>query len=182
VSAPFFPSRNYLARAPSPPNIAIPVTCLFTHEIDSRGYTSPDLGVFTELPNGDFLEVGSMPWPEQDNKVTSYEEIWHEYPAPPAGSVSWIVRNDDPENGITFLGRLEGSFLAFRKNEKEGFTAVREEMGKEGWKVVYRIGDGEVPRAEGGVGCDFQGIKEGGKVQILGVEYLVCAVAVEGKE
>lgn len=123
-----------------------------------------------------------MPWPEQGGKVTSYEEIWHEYPAPPKGSVSWIIRNDDPKNGITFLGRLEGSFLAFRKNEKEGFTAVREELRGEKWELVYKIGVGELPGAEKVVGGDFGGMKEGGKLEILGVEYKVCAVAVEGKE
>jgi hypothetical protein len=158
------------------------VTCLFTHEIDNRGYTSPDTGIFTELPNGDFLEVGSMPWPEQNEKITPYEEIWHEFPAPPKGSVSWIVRNDDSKNGITFLGRLEGSFLAFRKNEAEGFTAVREELKGDSWSVVYRIGSGDLPRAEKVVGGKLGEMVEGKKVEILGVEYLVCAVAVEGKE
>lgn len=160
------------------------VTVEFTHEIDSRGYTAPDLGIFTKLPNGDDLEVGEMPRPEKDNMVTPYEEIWHEFPAPPKDSVSWIVRNDSPETGSTFLGRLEDAFLAFRKTEDGTFTAVREERDAETgeWSVRYRIGKEKLPSMKDVVNCDPDSIASKSKIEILGVEYHVCAAAVEGRE
>jgi hypothetical protein len=161
-----------------------PLTVEFTHEIDSRGYTEPDLGVFTKLPNGDDLEVGEMPCPEKGGAVTAYEEIWHEFPAPAEGTVSWIVRNDDPETGITFLGRLENAYLAFRKTLEGKFTALREawdpKTGK--WEVKYRIGDDEVPTMKDVVKSDLGSIVSKTSIDVSGASYRVIATAVEGKD
>ena len=160
------------------------MTVEFTHEIDSRGYTAPDLGIFTKLPNGDDLEVGEMPRPEKDNVVTPYEEIWHEFPAPPKDSVSWIIRNDSSETGTTFLGRLENAFLAFRKTKDGSFTAIREERNDETgeWRARYRIGKETLPSMKDVVNCDPDSIASKSKIEILGAEYHVCAAAVEGTE
>ena len=161
-----------------------PLTVEFTHEIDSRGYTEPDLGIFTKLPNGDDLEVGEMPCPEKGGVVTAYEEIWHEFPPPAEGTVSWIIRNDSPVTGITFLGRLNDAYLAFRKTPKGDFTALREERDQmtRKWQVRYRIGDDEVPMMKDVAKSDFDGIVSKTSIEVTGASYRVVATAVEGKD
>lgn len=161
-----------------------PMTVQFTHEIDSRGYTAPDLGIFTKLPNGDDLETGEMPCPEKDDAVTRYEEIWHEFPAPPKNSVSWIIRNDSSETGITFLGRLENAYLAFRKTGDGTFTALREDRDEKTgeWQVKYLIGKAKLPSMTQVAASDLNSIAARSKIEILGVEYRVCAAAVESAE
>lgn len=160
------------------------VTVQFTHEIDSRGYTEPDLGIFTRLPDGDDLEKGEMPCPEKGDAVTPYEEIWREFPAPPKESVSWIIRNDSPENGITFLGRLENAYLAFRKTGDGAFTALREDQDEKTgkWKVKYLIGSGKLPSMNELASSEPDRAAGKSKIEILGVEYRVCAAAVEGRD
>lgn len=156
----------------------------FTHEIDSRGHTAPDLGIFTKLPNGDDLETGEMLCPEKGDAVTPYEEIWHEFPEPPKGSISWIIRNDSHETGITFLGRVENAYLAFRKTGDGAFTALREARDdKTGeWKIKYLIGTGSLPSMNDVASCDPDSIAEKSQITILAVEYRVCATAIEGKD
>ena len=154
----------------------------FTHEIDSRGYTAPDEGIFTKLPNGDDLETGEMPRPEKDDVVTPYEEIWHEFPAPPEASVSWILRGDSSEDGTTFLGRLEDAYMAFKKTPQGAFTALREERDTktDEWKVKYLIGSEKLPSMNDVLSCDPDSIAQKSNIDVLGNRYRVCATAIEG--
>lgn len=125
-----------------------------------------------------------MPCPEKDDVVTPYEEIWHEFPAPPEESVSWIIRTDSSEDGTTFLGRLENAYLAFRKTPQGAFTALREERdSKTGtWKVKYLIGSEKLPSMNEVSSSDPDSIAGKSRIEILGVQYRVCATAVEGRD
>ncbi|THC92426.1 hypothetical protein EYZ11_008116 [Aspergillus tanneri] len=95
----------------------------FTHEIDSHNsFDVADCGTFTTLPNGDELEVGSMPRPDRPGApVSDYEEIWRELPfrkgaEGPGSGVSWVLESKhtinanvggEVEVARTFLARGE---------------------------------------------------------------------------
>ena len=111
-----------------------------------------------------------------------YEDVWHEFPAPPKGSVSWIFRNHDNETGTTFLGKLENAYLAFRKTPDESFTALREDRDAESgdWKVKYLIGSGNLPSMNAVASCKPDDVARKSLVNILGIDYHVCAATVKG--
>ncbi|OQV04009.1 hypothetical protein CLAIMM_08963 isoform 1 [Cladophialophora immunda] len=124
-----------------------PLTCKWTHWIDSRGYTDPDIGSFQPASEStDSIETGSMLHPET-NTMTPYEEVWRtlspsfteHFPS------AWILRSVD---GRTFLGQLGGDFLALKGGSEgpagmTGFCARREiwDDGKAEWTTKYEAGD-----------------------------------------
>lgn len=130
-----------------------PAKVQFTHIIDSRGYTEPDQGTFSQLPNGDDLETGTMPCPEKGNVMTDYEEVWRDLPVTgeSGGRAAWIVQSVDDVEGTTFVGRLGNAFMAFRKSRDGSFFAKREEWGEKEnrWQTKYLVGDHSTPWLEG---------------------------------
>ncbi|TVY13543.1 hypothetical protein LARI1_G009261, partial [Lachnellula arida] len=116
-----------------------PATVRFSHHIDSRGFYGIDQGDFSQLPNGDDLEVGTMPAPHLDGKVAPYEEVWREYAAPAPGTTSWILRSSDKK---TFVGKIGGYYIALGEREVGGFAALREEMdvNTKSWSAKYKVG------------------------------------------
>ena len=119
-----------------------------------------------------------MPYPERNNAVTEYEEVWRQL-APRAGvKRAWILQSAD---GNCFLGRIGGSFMALCEG-KEEFGARREEWDVDArrWSVKYAIGGVEGVPSFAGVGSEEfegeRGWKEGENVKVLGKEYIVRAL------
>lgn len=105
----------------------------FTHEIDSRNsFDAVDCGTFSTLPNGDDLEVGSMPRPDlPGTPMTEYEEVWRELkfregPEGPGKGVSWVLEskhdvdlgaNAEMEVARTFVAKIWGTYLVVRQRQ-----------------------------------------------------------------
>lgn len=107
------------------------VKVTFSHELDSHNaFETIDCGTFVPLPNGDALEMGSMPrhdLPGAPDK--EYEEVWRELPfregpEGPKKGLSWVMESDDgdlsnEEGSVTvtktFIGRIWGTYLALRQ-------------------------------------------------------------------
>jgi hypothetical protein len=161
-------------------NCGCVVKCRWIKTIDSLGPSDPDEGTFTKLPDGDDLEVGSMPYPERNNEVTEYEEVWRKLSprSGPGPQRAWILESVD---GKTFLGRIGGTYMALGEGNDKAFGARREEWDdKDGWKVKYAIGalEGLLSPAASGV-HEFEGEadwKAGEKVDVLGKPYVVRSV------
>lgn len=157
-----------------------PLKCRWLHTIDSNGFTAPDEGSFTDMPNGDSLEVGSMPCPERGGAVTDYEEVWRVLPPIPDPKRAWILESMDAERK-TFLGRIGGGYMALSDKKGTKFAVRSEEWdaAKKSWKIKYTIGDvEEIPSLAEMAGEGFQGEEawtEGSKVTVSGVEYTVRA-------
>lgn len=155
------------------------VKCRWIHIIDSKSaHATPDEGSFSKLPNGDDLEIGSMPCPEKGGVVTPYEEVWRKIRPSPGSDLSWILQSVEDQK--TFLGRVGGGFIVLRQRDA-GFGARSEQWNDdEGkWVQKYAIGelddcpsmvDGERRTLEGEGGW-----KIGDTVDILGKKYEVKA-------
>ncbi|OQD64445.1 hypothetical protein PENPOL_c007G00153 [Penicillium polonicum] len=105
----------------------------FSHELDSHNaFETIDCGTFVPLPNGDDLEMGSMPrrdLPGAPDK--EYEEVWRELPfregpEGPKKGLSWVLESDDGDLGSgegevtvtkTFIGRIWGTYLALSQTQ-----------------------------------------------------------------
>jgi hypothetical protein len=151
------------------------VKCRWIKEIDSLGPSDPDEGEFTKLPNGDYLETGSMPYAERGGIMTEYEEVFRELAPLPGPKHAWIIQSAD---GKTFLGRVGGGFMALSEIAGGAFSARSEEWNeKEGWKTKYTIGGvGGVPSFASVRSSEIEGEstwKVGEKVEVMGVEYIV---------
>ncbi|CAI7636340.1 unnamed protein product [Penicillium crustosum] len=110
-----------------------PLRVTFSHELDSRNaFEAVDCGTFVPLPNGDSLEMGSMPrhdLPGAPDK--EYEEVWRELPfregpEGPKKGLSWVLESDDGDLGSgeeevtvtkTFIGRIWGTYLALSQTQ-----------------------------------------------------------------
>ncbi|KAL4948414.1 hypothetical protein BDW69DRAFT_198904 [Aspergillus filifer] len=106
---------------------------LFTHELDSRNtFGVADCGAFSALPNGDDLEVGSMPRPDLPGApVREYEEVWRELPPRPMNhgmiGPSFILESvvdreglaegDEREVDRTFIGMISGTYIVLRQRQ-----------------------------------------------------------------
>ncbi len=169
------------------------MTCKWTHWIDSRGYTEPDIGSFQPTSKStDSIETGSMLDPET-NVITPYEELWRTLSASftERFRFAWIIRSVD---GRTFLGRVGGDFLALKGGNEgpvgmAGFCARREtwDDGKADWVTKYDAGDEQnlrdLPRMakDSGDGAAKEvkweeSCKEGDVVDAFGAKYIVCAI------
>lgn len=172
------------------------VTCQWTHWIDSRGYTEPDIGSFQPVESAggsDSVETGSMINPET-GVDTPYEEVWRSLPASSTDlfGVAWILHSADKR---TFLGQVGGDFLALKGGSEgpvgeKGFCARREswDSTKECW-TTKRQG-GNLTNIEGlpsmaafnGKGEKtkqpswMQTGKTGDSVEFCGEQYVICAL------
>lgn len=119
-----------------------PTRVHFIRHLDSLGdLTKSDIVQFQRLPGGDDLETGSIPRADAPGApVTAFEELWRDI-EPPAGPESasglppaakqrslpqaWILESlhdgdcDSAEIEVTktFLGRIQGTFLALRQEQ-----------------------------------------------------------------
>jgi hypothetical protein len=147
------------------------VRVLFTHAIDSHNaFEAVDCGTFTQLPNGDDFEIGSMPrWDVPGKPVREYEEVWRELafregPEGPGRGVSWVLEARGDKWGVSgqdgstatrvYIARIWGTYVALRQEQmhsvgdseavvKEGgeVSAIREEWDSgTGWKMKYILG------------------------------------------
>lgn len=169
------------------------VTCKWTHWIDSRGYTEPDIGSFEPAAKStDSVETGSMLHPDT-NTMTPYEEVWRTLSASFTDkfSFAWVLRSED---GLTFLGRLGGDFIALKGGNEgpggmTGFCARREfwDDGKAAWVTKYDAGDAQnlpglpriadIPPVGSGAEINWEkGGKAGDSVDAFGGKYIVCAI------
>jgi hypothetical protein len=87
------------------------------------GPSDPDEATFTKLTNGDYLETGSMPSPDDNDVVTKFEEVWRRGILVPGSKFAWIIQSLD---GKTFMGRVGGSYLALGEGNGGVYNARRE--------------------------------------------------------
>ncbi|CAM1508649.1 Fc.00g054970.m01.CDS01 [Cosmosporella sp. VM-42] len=124
-----------------------PLTCRWTHIIDSLDLTEPDEAYFTKLPNGDDLEIGVTKCPFRDGAMTPYEEVWRDVtPKLRANDPSWIIQSS---NGSIFVGKVGNNSVAMRKDPEGGFVVRKEKLsqGEKSWKTSYESGDTQgIPR------------------------------------
>lgn len=166
---------------PCHPLTLILVLCRWQKSLDSHGFPSlPDSGSFTQLPNGDSLETGSMPNPDRGGQVCEYEEIWRDLPIAP-GSRAWIAKSTDSSEQGTgcWFGRVGVHFIALNKMAGKEFAARRLEFdGK--WLERYEVGELEgVPGYKGLENRCFEGEERwvaGQTIKLQGREFVVLAV------
>ncbi|KAB8235123.1 uncharacterized protein BDW43DRAFT_39826 [Aspergillus alliaceus] len=82
-----------------------------------------------------------MACPHLGGRLAPYEEIWHDLPAPPLGSISWILQSAD-DGGKSLLGKFGRYYLVLSGKEGRDLSALREEWDaeKSRWDAKYRIG------------------------------------------
>ncbi|KAI4843678.1 hypothetical protein E4T44_06612 [Aureobasidium sp. EXF-8845] len=154
-----------------------PLKCQWTKEICSQNTEShDDIGEFEDLPNGDALEKGSMPNPDNNDEVQAYEEVWGNLGVPSSDQPAWILRSKD-ENGITFVGKVGDWFQVLRKRESGEFAVLREEKVDREWMQRYAVGE-KLPSMKelGAEVFNPQDWKQDTDVQVGGVTYTVYAL------
>ena len=116
------------------------MTYRWTRIIDSFGSSQADEAAFTELPNGDDLEMGTF---VKDGTPTAYEEVWRDITQDFGNandSAAWILQSSD---GLSFLGRIGGIYMGLHQGQ-DGTFAVRKEVYDEDaegcWRNVYESG------------------------------------------
>ncbi|KPM38682.1 hypothetical protein AK830_g7884 [Neonectria ditissima] len=154
-----------------------PLTCRWTHIIDSLDLTIPDEAHFIKLENGDDLEVGTTPCPHKNGAMTAYEEVWRDITAPiSSDDQSWILQSS---HEATFIGKVGNIYLAIRKGSDGSFAARKEDFEGD-WTISFESGHvQELPRVKQVLeefeveGSDRA---EGRKVKIASTEYVVKAL------
>ncbi|KAH0432222.1 hypothetical protein CcaCcLH18_06577 [Colletotrichum camelliae] len=125
-----------------------PPTFRWTHIIDSLDLSVPDDAYFEKLPNGDDLEIGTTPCPHKGGAPTDYEEMWRDITSKSSPSeTSWIIQSKD---GMIFIGKVGGIYLAIQKCAGRSFAARREDrhVSSASWEVSFESGDvSRLPRA-----------------------------------
>jgi hypothetical protein len=155
----------------------IEVKCQWTKEICSQNTEShDDIGEFEDLPNGDALEKGSMPNPDNNDEIQAYEEVWGNLDITSSDQPAWILRSKD-ENGITFVGKVGDWFQVLRKSGNGEFAVLREEKVEGKWVQRYKVGE-KLPsmRELGEEVFSSEGWKQDTDVQVGGVTYTVYAL------
>jgi hypothetical protein len=153
------------------------VRCQWTKEICSQNTEAhDDIGEFEDLPNGDALEKGSMPNPDNNDEIQGYEEVWGNLDIPSSDQPAWILRSRD-ENGITFVGKVGDWFQVLRKSENGDFAVLREEKVDGSWVQRYAVGEKLPSMSELGEEVfDSGSWKQDTDVQVGGVTYTVYAL------
>ncbi|KAH8667051.1 hypothetical protein BX600DRAFT_511927 [Xylariales sp. PMI_506] len=157
-----------------------PLTCRWTHIIDSLGLTEPDVASFRKLPNGDDLEYGTYKNPNLGGALTEYEEIWRDVTGVlDTSECSWILQSVD---GSTFVGKIGGTYLGIRLGGDGRFDARREERAEsaEDWKVIFESANAQtIPQASATTlllaAQAQQKLETGDIVELEGVSYTVRA-------
>lgn len=134
-----------------------------------------DVGIFEDLPNGDALEKGSMPNPDNEDKMQDYEEVWGAITVPSSTTPNWILRAKN-QKGVTYIGRVAGYFQVLRKG-KDGFAALREQQEGGKWVGKYEVG-ANLPSIKqlGESVFDAGSWKKGQEVEVSGDTYEVYAL------
>ncbi|KAI4746209.1 hypothetical protein E4T50_03409 [Aureobasidium sp. EXF-12298] len=154
-----------------------PLKCQWTKEICSQNTEAhDDIGEFEDLPNGDALEKGSMPNPDNNDEIQGYEEVWGNLDIPASDQPAWILRSKD-ENGITFVGKVGDWFQVLRKKDDGEFAVLREEKVDGSWVQRYAVGE-KLPslRESGEEVFSSKSWKQDTDVQVGGVTYTVYAL------
>ncbi|KAG9560728.1 hypothetical protein KCU71_g9161, partial [Aureobasidium melanogenum] len=154
-----------------------PLKCQWSKEICSQNTEAhDDIGEFEDLPNGDALEKGSMPNPDNNDEVQAYEEVWGSLEVKPSDQPAWILRGKDG-NGITYAGKVGDWFQVLRKREDGTFSVLREERVSGKWVKRYAVGE-ELPSiaTSGEEAFSPEGWQQDLDVQVGGVTYTVYAL------
>ncbi|THY01655.1 hypothetical protein D6D01_10346 [Aureobasidium pullulans] len=154
-----------------------PLKCQWTKEICSQNTEAhDDIGEFEDLPNGDALEKGSMPNPDNNDEIQAYEEVWGGIDVPSSDEPAWILRSKD-ENGITFVGKVGEYYQVLRKRGEGQFDALREQKEGDKWVEKYAVGEKLPSIKELGEGTfDTKSWKQDTDVEVAGVKYTVYAL------
>lgn len=153
------------------------VKCQWTKEICSQNTEAhDDIGEFEDLPNGDALEKGSMPNPDNNDEIQDYEEVWGNLDIPASDQPAWILRSKD-ENSITFVGKVGDWFQVLRKKDDGEFAVLREEKVDGSWVQRYAVGE-KLPslRDSGEEVFSSKSWKQDTDIQVVGVTYAVYAL------
>lgn len=126
------------------------------------------------------MEIGTTPCPHKGGAPTDYEEVWRDITSKSAPSeISWILQSED---GLIFIGKVGGIFLAIQKFPSGSFAARREnrDVSSAGWEVSFESGDvSRLPRAFQVVGVlekDSQMWPENQEITINGGIYVFRGV------
>ncbi|THW24970.1 hypothetical protein D6D25_06699 [Aureobasidium pullulans] len=153
------------------------VKCQWAKEICSQNTEAhDDIGEFEDLPNGDALEKGSMPNPDNNDEIQAYEEVWGGIDVPSSDEPAWILRSKD-DNGITFVGKVGEYFQVLRKRGEGPFDALREQKEGDKWVEKYAVGEKLPSIKELGEGVfDTKSWRQDTDVEVAGVKYTVYAL------
>ncbi|KAG9626276.1 hypothetical protein KCU64_g18841, partial [Aureobasidium melanogenum] len=154
-----------------------PLKCQWTKEICSQNTERhDDVGEFEDLPNGDALEKGSMPNPDNNDEIQAYEEVWGSIEVTSSDQPAWILRSKDG-NGITYVGKVGDWFQVLRKREDGTFSVLRDERVSGKWIKRCAVGE-ELPSIAGSGEEAFspEGWQQDTDVQVGGVTYTVYAL------
>ncbi|KAG9761357.1 hypothetical protein KCU73_g2422, partial [Aureobasidium melanogenum] len=154
-----------------------PLKCQWSKEICSQNTEAhDDIGEFEDLPDGDALEKGSMPNPDNNDEVQAYEEVWGSIEVKSSNQPAWILRSKDG-NGITYVGKVGDWFQVLRKKEDGSFSVLREERASGKWVKRYAIGE-ELPSmaTSGEQAFSPEGWQQDMDVQVQEVTYTVYAL------
>ncbi|THZ76135.1 hypothetical protein D6C84_08898 [Aureobasidium pullulans] len=154
-----------------------PLKCQWAKEICSQNTEAhDDIGEFEDLPNGDALEKGSMPNPDNNDEVQAYEEVWGGIDVPSSDEPAWILRSKD-DNGITFVGKVGEHYQVLRKRGEGQFDASREQKEGGQWVEKYAVGEKLPSIKELGEGAfNTKSWKQDTDVEVAGVKYTVYAL------
>ncbi|KAG9945990.1 hypothetical protein KCU85_g6902, partial [Aureobasidium melanogenum] len=154
-----------------------PLKCQWSKEICSQNTEAhDDIGEFEDLPNGDALEKGSMPNPDNNDEVQAYEEVWGSIEVEASDQPAWILRSKD-ESGITYVGKVGDWFQVLRKKEDGIFSVLREQRVEGRWVKRYAVGEELPSMVDLGEGTfSPAGWQQDKDVQVGGVTYTVYAL------
>ncbi|CAD0112329.1 unnamed protein product [Aureobasidium uvarum] len=155
----------------------VPVKCQWTKEICSQNTEAhDDIGEFEDLPNGDALEKGSMPNPDNNDEIQAYEEVWGNLDIGSSDEPAWILRSKDGK-GVTFVAKVGDWFQVLSKKQDGQFSVLREEKVKGEWVQRYAVGE-KLPsiRELGEEVFSPKGWRQDTDVKVDGVTYAVYAL------
>ncbi|KZT26114.1 hypothetical protein NEOLEDRAFT_1177917 [Neolentinus lepideus HHB14362 ss-1] len=146
---------------------AAPHHSRWEHVVDSHGSTAVDEGEFTLLPNGDEVEAGTTYNPET-SREEEYREVWRQVPVE-RGAPAYVLESDRGAAKI-FAGRIGLYYQAMGQTGAggRGYSARRWQMEAGVWRLVYEIGEIDLPGP-----LDVGEVDEGDRLRIGGVVYVV---------
>lgn len=109
--------------------------CIWTHEIDSRGWTDEDSGYIRAINERDELESGSMKNPDNHNKIMAHEEVWRNLETLDRGYIAKKV------HGSEWFAVVDRHVLRLHC-ESDQFSVARFEknVATSHWTTVYAVG------------------------------------------
>lgn len=108
---------------------------VWTHSIDSRGWTDEDAGYVTALDHRDELEEGSMKNPDRGDAMMQHEEVWRCLEL--NRKIGYIAMRNDEKAWVAFV---DDHFLEL-VHDTYGFSVARYAKSKdEVWSQVLTMG------------------------------------------